>query len=368
MVEHAADFKWRGESQEAEILLYAPDGAIAEASFEQVLQAARLPGVLSPVYAAASGLSRGFGWVAASETHAAPDLVSAPECGLLLVADAPVEGVGAPEAVPRLIGRGLSEVALPDIGEAEARRLAETGALWAAEEGLIEEDDLPLFAVNASDADSLGRRALAAGARDWTRPGLVRTLRVAEILHSEGAEALGLESGTFTFVVSAGAEDLGRLALASHRERISARTAAGDFGAPEDLPAAPVDTGETFDLLTATAAAANYAAGRAALLAYALRRALGEAATLGLQAAWAVGGFEERDGRVLHRNHLAAAGAGEALVAGMTVAAGTGGMLGSAPTFEVLEEDGRWAWEEAGLLERWVTLGPLGGRSGEVGG
>lgn len=368
MAEHAADFEWRGEGEEAEIALYASDEASAEAFFERVLPAARLPGVLSPVYAAASGLSRDFGWVAASETHTAPDLVSAPEWGLLLVADAPVESVGVPLAeAQRVIGRRLSEVALPNIGETEARRLTEIGALWAAEEGLIEEDDLPLFAAAASDADSLGRRALVAGARDWARPGLIRALRVAESLDSEGAEALGLESGALALVVSAGAEDLGRLALVSHRERISARTAAADFGSPADLPAAPVDTGEARDLLVATAAVANYAAGRAALLVYALRRALGEVGALGLRAAWPVGGFEERDGWVLHRKDLAAAGAGDALTVGRTVAVGTGGMLESAPLFEVPEKDGRWAWEEAGLLERWAILEPLGGRSGEMG-
>lgn len=367
MVEHAADFEWRGEGEEAEISLYAPDEAVAEASFERVLPATRLPGVLGPVYVASSGVSRGFGWVAASETHAAPGLVSAPEWGLLLVADAPVESVGAPpDEAPHLIGRRLSEVALPDIGEAEVRRLVETGVPWAAEKGLIEEEDLSLFAVNASDADSLGRRSLAAGARDWTRSGRVRALRVAKTLDSKGAEALGLEPGALALVVSVGGEDLGRLALTSHRERISAGTEAGDFGAPGDLPAAPVDTGEARDLMAAVAAAANYAAGRAALLAYALRRALVEAGTLHLRAAWAVGGLGERDGWVLHRNGLAAVGAGETLAAGLTVAAGTGAMLGSVPPFEAPEEDGRWAWEEAGLLERWTILEPLGSRSGEV--
>jgi tRNA-splicing ligase RtcB len=368
MVEHVADFEWRGEGEEAEIALYASNGAAAEAFFERVLPAARLPGVLSPVCAVASGLSGEFGWVAASETHVAPDLITAPEWGLLLVAEAPVESIGAPlNEAPHLIGRGLSEVALPNIGETEARRLTETGALWAAEEGLIEEDDLPLFAAHASDADSLGRRALAAGTRDWTRPGLVRALRVVEGLDPEGAEALGLGLGALALVVSVGAEDLGRFALASHRERISTRTGAADFGSPAGLPAAPVDTGEARDLLVAVAAAANYAAGRAALLVYALRRALGEVGTLGVRAAWAVGGFEERDRRVLHRNGLAAAGAGAALTVGRTVAAGTGEMLGSVPSFEIPEEDGRWAWEEAGLLERWALLEPLGGRSGEVG-
>jgi hypothetical protein len=79
-----------------------------------------------------------------------------------------------------------------------------------------------------------------------------------------------------------------------------------------------------------------------------------------------VGGFEERNGWVLHRNGLAAVGARETLSTGLTIAAGTGEMLGSAPPFEVPEEDGRWAWEEAGLLERLAVLEPLGGRSGEV--
>src|SRR5919202_3759346 len=108
MAEHAADFEWRGEGEDAEVVLYAPDSVVAGWALEQALPAARLPGVVSPVYAAASsrppGVLRGFGWVAASETHAAPDLISAPEWGLLLIADAQVEGIiGKPEEIPRLI-------------------------------------------------------------------------------------------------------------------------------------------------------------------------------------------------------------------------------------------------------------------------
>ena len=366
MAEHAADFEWHGEGEDAEVVLYAPDSVVAGWALEQALPAARLPGVVSPVYAAASsrppGVLRGFGWVAASETHAAPDLISAPEWGLLLIADAPVEGIGTPEEIPRLILRRLSEVALPNIGETGMRRVAESGALWAAEEGLIEEEDLPLFAQGAGDADALGRRSLSAGTRDWTRPGEVRAMRVAEITDSEGAEELGLDPRALALVVSAGAEDLGRLALVGHRERILTRSSSGEFGAPVDLPAAPVDAEEARDLLAATGAAANYAAGRAALVLYALRRALRGAGTLRLRAAWVVGGFEERNGWVLHRNNLAAVGAGEALVAGQTVAAGTGGMLGSTPSFEAQEEAGQWVWEEAGVLKRWAVLEPLGNR------
>src|ERR687886_2845622 len=107
MAEHVADFEWRGEGEGAEVVLYAPDQAVADATFEQALPAARLPGVVSPVYSVAA--SRDFGWTAASETHIAPDLISAPEWSLLLVADAPLGSVGAPEEVPRLISRRLSE-------------------------------------------------------------------------------------------------------------------------------------------------------------------------------------------------------------------------------------------------------------------
>ena len=80
MAERAGDFEWRAEGDEAEVVLYAPD----DSALEHVLPAARLPGVESPVYAVA--LSQNFGWVAASSTHAAPDLVSVPARGLLLTA------------------------------------------------------------------------------------------------------------------------------------------------------------------------------------------------------------------------------------------------------------------------------------------
>lgn len=361
MVEHAADYEWRGEGENAEVFVYASNDATAERALKRVLPAACLPGVVTPVYVAAS--DSGLGWVAASETHAAPDLFSAPSWGLLLVTGATESDFGVPpgEAEGWVLGT-LSEASLPRLGERDIRRAAESGAPWAAEEGLIEEEDLLLLAEEADgDADALGRRAVAAGARDWTRPGRVDTLRVTEILDSEGAEALGLDAGTLSFVVSAGAEDLGRLALSGHRERILARVWGGDFGATSQLPAAPVDTEEARDLIAASAAIKNYTAVRTALVVYAFRRGLKDAGALTLQAAWAVGGLGERDGLVVHRNELAAVEAGGALVAGRTVAAGTGGMMESAPSFGAVSgEDGRWAWEEAGLLLRRAILEPVG--------
>ena len=369
MIEHVADYEWHGEGEGAEVVLYAPDPTVARWTLEQALPAARLPGVASPVYAASSSHNpQCLGWVTTSETHIAPNLISAPGWGLLLVADAHVESMGAPIEASRQIGRRLSEVALPNIGEAGVRRVAELGAVWVAEKGLIEEDDLPLLGALAGDADALGRRALSGGLRDWTRPGGVSTFKVVEILDSDGAGQLGLESGSLALIVRVGAEDLGRISLSSHRERISIGTSSGAFGAPVDLPAAPLETEEARDLVAAVAGAANYAAGRAALVVYALRQVLQNAGGLSLRAAWRTGGLEEQDEWVLHRNGLAAVGAEQGLVTGRIIAAGTGEMLDSAPPFETLGEDGRWIWEEAGVLMRWVALEPLGQVSGEFGG
>jgi hypothetical protein len=357
MVEHSGDYEWRVEGEEAELVLYASAPNVAETAFERVSWITRLPGVEGPVYAASS--PEGLGWVAVSTSHAAPDLTSVPARGLLLVADAALGSLETPEELPRLIPRRLSEARLPRLTGAGVRRICESGARAAAEDGLVEEEDLRLLAPLAGDADALERRALSAGTRDWDVPGSVRAYGVREVLDAGAAGSLGLEPGTLAFVVSARAGDLGRLALSGHRERIAGRVRGGDFGTEEDLPAAPVDTEEATDLLAATCAAANFADGRAALLLYALRRALEEfAGGLSLRAAWRVGGIEDREGSLVHRRGLAAAGEGEAVVSGGSVAAGTGKISGSVPPFGAPEDDGRHPWEEAGVLERWAELAP----------
>jgi len=357
LAEQAAEYEWRGEGEEAEIVLYAPD----DSAFERALPAALPPGVESPVYAAAS--PEGFGWAVSSTTHAAPDLLSAPLRGLLLVAGTRVENLGVPprELRDRLM-RDLPEAGsrLPSLNEAGVGRLCESGASAVAEDGLIEEEDLALLDVLPGDADALGRRALAAGPREW-EGGVGPSLRVVtEVLDSEGAESLGLEVGVLALIVRVDAGDLGRLALAVHRERI--RVGSEDFGTSPDLPAAPVESGEAEDLVAALYAAANFADARVARAVWMLRRVLGEmAGELDIRAAWRSGGVEEREGRLVHRRGLASVGDGSVFVSGSYVAAGTGNMWASAPPFGVPEEEGRWPWEEAGLLERWATLDPTEG-------
>ena len=350
MTEHAAEYEWRGEGDEAELVLYAPD----DSAFEHTLPAARLPGVESPVYAAAS--PEGFGWAAASTTHVAPDLLSAPLRGLLLVADTGSDSLGIPPRELRgRILRYLSEAGsrLPSLNEAGVGRICESGARAAAEDGLIEEEDLAYLSVLQADADALGRSALAAGVRDWESNVDTDLRVVTEVLDSEGAESLGLEMGALAIVVKVDAGDLG--GLGAHRERIRVRSE--DFGAVLDLPAALAESGEAEDLVAAVHASANFADARAARALWMLRRVLGDVAGgLDIRAAWRVGGVEEREASLVHRRGLASAGNGEVLVCGRYVAAGTGNMWSSAPPFGVPEEEGRWPWEEAGLLERWAVL------------
>ncbi len=352
MAEHTGDYEWRGEGKGAEIIVHAPDESSADPAIERALPAARLPGIESPMYVATS--PEGFGWVAASSTHAAPDLASIPRGGVLIVADAAVEelGVSSGEILPFLL-RNLSETRLPHLNEYGVRRICETGAMAAAEDALIEEEDLDLFGEMAGDPDALGRRAVSAGTRDWgIQPEELRLAVVGETFDADSAEELGLRPGTLAFVLDAGTGDLGRISLSAHRGRIAGR----DFG-EEGVPAAPSETEEAGDLLAAFRAVSNFADGRAALLVYALRQALaGAAGRLEILAAWQVGGIEESGGLLVHRNRFAEAGVQEVIVSGGDVAAGTGNMYGSVPPFGSPEDDGLWPWEEAGLLERWVRL------------
>jgi len=356
LAEHAADYEWRGEGDEAEVVLYAPD----DSAFERAIPATRLPGVESPVYAAAS--HRGFGWAAASTTHVAPDLLSAPRRGVLLVAGTRAENLGIPpqELTDRIM-QELPEVGsrLPSLNESGVGRLCDSGARAAAEDDLLEEGDLPLLGVRPGDADAIGRRALAAGPHEW-EGGVEPDLRVLTgILDTEGAENLGLEEGALALVVMADAGDLSRLALAAHRERILSRARSGDFGADPDPPAASAGSGEAEDLIAALHAAANFADARVARVLWMLRRVLdGAAGGLDIRAAWRTGGIEEQKGRLVHRRGLASAEEGRVLVCGSYAAAGTGNMWASAPPFGVPKEEGRWPWEEAGLLERLATLDP----------
>ncbi|HET7270054.1 MAG TPA: hypothetical protein VFI90_03105 [Rubrobacter sp.] len=354
MAEHAAEYEWRGEGDEAEVVLYAPE----DSAFERALPAARLPGVEGPVYAAAS--PEGFGWAAASTTHVAPDLLSAPLRGVLLVAGTRSENLGVPpRELWNRVMRDLSEVGprLPALNEAGIGRLCEAGARAAAEDGLIEEEDLPLLGTLSGDADALGRRTLAAGPREWEGTIVPDLMVVTDVLDSEGAESLGLEAGTLALVLRVDAGHLGRLALAAHRERIMGRSQ--DFGAVPDLPAALVESGEAEDLIAAVYAAANFADARVARALWMLRRVLGDVAGgLDIRGAWRVGGVGKWEGKQVHRKGLAAVEYGNVLVSGSYVAAGTGNMWTSAPPFGVPDEEGRWPWEEAGLLERWAMLDP----------
>jgi len=354
LAEHAAEYEWRGDGEEAEVVLYAPD----DAAFERVLPATRLPGVESPVYAVAS--PEGFGWTAASSSHVAPAILSLPARGLLLVADTRSENlrVDARELANR-IQRDLTEVSsrLPSLNEAGVGRRCESGADAAAEDGLIEEEDLEFLEALPGDTDALGRRVLSAGPRDWQETAIPEPLVVSRVFDTEAAESLGLEPGTLAILISVDGGDLGRLALAAHGDRLRAR--AEDFGTRQDLPAAPVESGEAQDLLAALYAAANFADARAARTVWTLRRLLGEATgELNVRAAWRVGGIEERGGLVVHRRRLALVEDGAALVCGRYAALGTGNMFSSAPSFGVSEAEDGWPWEEAGLLERLAALDP----------
>ncbi|ABG05390.1 hypothetical protein Rxyl_2463 [Rubrobacter xylanophilus DSM 9941] len=354
MLDHVARFEWRGEGEEAEVAVYAPDEGGARGAFERALPATRLSGVEGPVYAA--GSPEGAGFAAASGSHLAPALVSAPERGLLVGSGIPVPALEVPpEDVPRLLLRRLSEVRLPPLSASGLLRVCEGGAAAAAESGLVEEEDLAPLSPRPGDPDALSRRALEAGVRGWGLPEDLRCFSVGAVRDAEGAERLGVEPGELVFAVRAPSGELGRISLALHRERLEALLP-GEGG----VAAAPLGSGEAADAEAALGAASNYADALAALALHALRRAFPEAGGLSVRASWRVGGISrEEGGRAVHRSGLACLGEGEAFVCGGDVCRGKGRMHRSAPPFGAPEVSGLFPWEEAGLLERMVDLDPL---------
>ncbi|QYJ15467.1 hypothetical protein Rxycam_01291 [Rubrobacter xylanophilus DSM 9941] len=354
MLDHVAEFEWRGEGEEAEVAVFAPDEERAREAFERALPATRLPGLEGPVHAAGAPDGRGF--VAPSGTHLSPELLSTPERGMLVGSGLPASGLDAPpEDVPRLMVRRLSEVRLPRLSFSGLLRVCEGGAAAAAESGLVEEEDLGVLAPEPGDPDALGRRALEAGAKEWGLVEGIRCFAAGTVYDEEGGERLGVEPGELVFAVQASSGELGGIALALHRARVRSLLA-GEAG----TAAVPLEGGEAADVEAASGAAANYAAALAALALYALRRALPEAAgRLSARASWRIGGFSREDGRGVHRSGLAALGEGGVVVCGGDICRGKGRMHRSTPPFGAPEVSGRLPWEEAGLLERLVGLDPL---------
>lgn len=353
---------WLADGDEAEVSVAAPDALTAEAAFVRASAAARLPGAVSPVWVAATP-ERG-GWAAASATHAAPDLISVPSRSILLVADTPAANLGVPrdEVMNEILRIGLPELSRVRMNAAGVGRVCEFGAEAAAEDAMIEEDDLEFLARFPADSDSLGRRAVSAGEREWNEGVSIRLYEVGEVFDSEGMESVGVEAGMLVVEITAGAGELGRIGASLHRERITDRIESGDFDPPEDLPSAPLETEEARDFLSASRAAANFADARASLAVFALRRAMrGMAGRLEMRAAWRGGGIGERDGFVVHRRGFAGVGEGAAIISGGVLSGGMGTMYANAPPFGGFTEDGRWLWEEAGLLGRWAALELLGG-------
>lgn len=383
MMDHSEEFVWRGDGEEAEIVVYAPDADLARQGFVRARRAAALPGAESPVFCAIS--ESGYGHVLRSPAGVSPGLASPPERGLLLAAELPARELARrlgveEERVGREVLRrfGDSVGGLPRPDAATLRRVCEVGAEVAAGEGVIEEEDLAFLGPLPGDGEAVGRRALLAGEREWGEVfAEIEPLRAVEVLDSEGFERFGVEPDVLLLRLRVGSGDLGRLAFRAHRERIAARVLSGTFDRVADptdgaqsLPVAPAGTEEVRDFLLASAAAANYADALISLSLLVCRRALGDVVGgLSVRTSWRVGGVLEEDGASTHRDGLAAAGEGDVLAVaarpgsepGGALCAALGTMGASAPPFSVQEDDeGRWPWEEVGLLGRLARLGAYG--------
>lgn len=357
------------------MIVYAPDSAIAERGFERLNAAASVPGVEGEVCAAVSG--DGYGHVFGTGGGVAPGLVSVPGRGVLLSCEVTSEdfarrlGVAGHQVEKEVARRfGGATYGMPRANAAFVRRVCEFGAEALASEGVIEEEDLAFLThVPGGDPEAAGRRALLSGEREWgERFATATPYFISEVFDSEALERAGLEPSRLVFGFGVPAVEMGRVAHSLHRERIISRISYGEFdfvGDPSGdggIAVAPPDTEEARDFVAASGAASNFSDALVALSLFVVRRALGGVVgDVVPVSSWRVGGVEESvDGGIIHRDGVAAVGEGSLVLSGGVFASGMGTMAKSAPTFGAGEDEGRWLWEEAGLLGRIATFEVFG--------
>ncbi|WP_119069507.1 hypothetical protein [Rubrobacter indicoceani] len=374
MIDNSEKFVYRRDGEEAEVVVYAPDGEAAERGFGRAVRAASMPGVEGTVHAAAA--ESGYGHAVVAGGSVSPEMVSAPERGVLLSCEVEAKDFArrlgvAEHQVNREVSRRIGEsvYGLPRPDRRSIRRACEAGAEELADAGVIEEEDLAFLGPLAADPEAAGRRALAAGEREWGRLFAdVTPYSPSEVFDPDALEDSGFEAEGLLLFLSVGAGELGRLVFSLHRERFRSRILTRDFdfvrdpsGGVASLCVGPSESEEAGDFVAASASTANFSDALSALSLFVVRRALG--GVLGgieIRSSWRCGGILQRDGLMLHRDGLAAVEADGVFVCGGNLCSGKGEMESSAPSFYAPEPEGRWPWEEAGLVGRLARLKGFG--------
>uniref|UniRef100_A0A7C1JJR3 tRNA-splicing ligase RtcB n=1 Tax=Caldilinea aerophila TaxID=133453 RepID=A0A7C1JJR3_9CHLR len=267
-------------------------------SLEQAVNAATLPGVVSPVVVMPD-MHQGYGFpIGGVAATAYPHGVISPgaigydiNCGVRLLAS----GIEYEAALPYLdtlatllntyCPSGVGSEGVVRVQVEELNKILREGARWALKHGYATEEDLERTEEGGQleDADpaQVSERAKQRGREQIGSLGagnhFIEVEVVEQIFHPEAARAMGLQEGCLAVQIHCGSRGLGHQVCTDYVQSFQHAVHKYGIHLPDrELVCAPMDSPEGKAYMAAMRAAANFAFANRQLLAHSARRAFEE--------------------------------------------------------------------------------------------
>lgn len=267
-------------------------------SLEQAVNAATLPGVVSPVVVMPD-MHQGYGFpIGGVAATAYPHGVISPgaigydiNCGVRLLAS----GIEYEAALPYLdtlatllnayCPSGVGSEGVVRVQVEELNKMLREGARWALKHGYATEEDLERTEESGrledADPSQVSERAKQRGREQIGSLGagnhFIEVDLVEQIFHPEAARVMGLQEGCLAVQIHCGSRGLGHQVCTDYVQSFQHAVHKYGIHLPDrELVCAPVDSPEGKAYMAAMRAAANFAFANRQLLAHSARRAFEE--------------------------------------------------------------------------------------------
>jgi tRNA-splicing ligase RtcB len=271
-------------------------GLMADRSLEQLVNTATLPGVVGPALAMPD-IHQGYGFpIGGVVATRMDDGVISPggvgydiNCGVRLMATRMERGEVSPyldslvSAINAACPSGVGKGGAIDLGEKGLDRVLETGSRWALKSGMATEEDLEKTeaegCLEGASAGVLSQRARERGRRQMGTLGsgnhFIEIDEVAQVVAPEAARQMGLFQGQVVVQIHCGSRGLGHQVCSDYVNRFHKTVRKYGIQLPDrELVAAPLESPEGRDYLSAMNAAANFAFANRQVLAHRIREIL----------------------------------------------------------------------------------------------
>jgi len=275
------------------------ESAMVDLSLQQAVNAATLPGVVTPVVVMPD-LHQGYGFPigGVAATHL-PDGVISPgaigydiNCGVrLLGSNLPLEAVhdrlaDLANALNRHCPSGVGKSGAFRLKESELDQVCRQGARWALKRGMASEEDLirteESGCLEGADPTWVSQRARQRGLDQLGTLGagnhFIEVGVVDRVFEPEAAQVMGLQEGFLVLQIHCGSRGFGHQICTDYVAALQDCERRFGIKLPDrELVCAPLDSPEGQKYLAAMRSAANYAFCNRQILAQAARKAFEEA-------------------------------------------------------------------------------------------